>query len=108
MKLCCWRCVDGRERGQCFFVTAGRELAEMEGAAPIWFCKRGGCPLLLVAEGKKKIKGSGEVCEGCSGSWTTVERKKKEREGCLQETGQKSLFCANFELLFCQPLEHEN
>ena len=86
----------------------------MEGAAPIWFCKREGCPLLLVAEGKKKIKGSGarrrtvRVCVGLWGSWTTVERKK-EREGCLQKkTGQKSLFCANFELLSCQPLEHEN
>jgi len=25
VKICCWRCVDGRERGQCFFGTAGRE-----------------------------------------------------------------------------------
>jgi hypothetical protein len=87
----------------------------MEGAAPIWFCKREGCPLLLVAEGKKKIKGSGarrrafRVCVGLWGSWTTVERKKK-RKGRLfaGKTGQKSLFCANFELLFCQPFEHEN
>ena len=55
----------------------------MEGAAPIWFCKREGCPLLLVAEGKKKIKGSGarrrtvRVCVGLWGSWTTVEKKNK-------------------------------
>jgi hypothetical protein len=86
----------------------------MEGAAPIWFCKRGGCPLLLVAEGKKKIKGSGarrravRVCVGLWGSWTTVERKKKKGKAVCRKTGQKSLFCANFELLFCQPFEHEN
>ena len=87
----------------------------MEGAAPVWFCKRGGCPLLLVAEGKKKIKGRGEVCEGCSGvcgsvggGWTTVERKKKRGKAVCRKTGQKSLFCANFELPFCQPFEHEN
>ena len=86
----------------------------MEGAAPIWFCKREGCPLLLVAEGKKKIKGSGarrravRVCVGLWGSWTTVERKKRKGRLFAGKTGQKSLFCANFELLFCQPFEHEN
>ena len=73
----------------------------MEGAAPIWFCKRERCPLLLVAEGEKKIKGSGarirtvRVCVGLWGSWTTVERKKeKEREGCLQENrAEKLILC---------------
>jgi hypothetical protein len=74
----------------------------MEGAAPIWFCKRGGCPLLLVAEGKKKIKGRGEVCEGCSGVCGSVggldyggeKKKRKEREGCLQENrAEKLILC---------------
>jgi hypothetical protein len=45
--------------------------------------------LLLAAEGKKKIKGRGEVCEGCSGVCGSVGgldyggEKKKKREGCL-------------------------
>ena len=82
----------------------------MEGAAPIWFCKREGCPLLLVAEGKKKIKGSGarrravRVCVGLWGSWTTVERKK-EREGCLQEKpGRKAYFVPTLSSSFANPL----
>ena len=88
----------------------------MEGAAPIWFCKREGCPLLLVAEEKKKIKGSGarrravRVCVGLWGGAGLRWREKKKRKGRLfaGKTGQKSLFCANFELPFFQPLEHEN
>jgi hypothetical protein len=87
----------------------------MEGAAPIWFCKREGCPLLLVAEEKKKIKGSGarrRAVRVCMGLWEELDYggEKKKRKGRLfaGKTGQKSLFCANFELPFFQPLEHEN
>jgi len=57
---------------------------------------------LLVAEGKKKIKGRGEVCEGCSGVCGSVrgldyggeKKKRKEREGCLQENrAEKLILC---------------
>ena len=74
----------------------------MEGAAPIWFCKREGCPLLLVAEGKKKIKGSGarrRAVRVCVGLWGGLDyggekKKRKEREGCLQENrAEKLLLC---------------
>jgi hypothetical protein len=66
---------------------------------------------LLVAEGKKKIKGRGEVCEGCSGVCGSVggldyggEKKKKEGRLFVGKPGRKSLFCANFELSFANRL----
>jgi len=85
----------------------------MEGAAPIWFCKREGCPLLLVAEEKKKIKGSGarrRAVRVCVGLWGGAglrwrEKKKKEREGCLQEKpGRKAYFVPTLSSPFSNPL----
>ena len=73
--------------------------------------------MLRVAEGKKKIKGRGGRCVravrvcvsggGCRGGSSGLG-KETGNEGWLQETGQESLFSANFELSFRQPLEHEN
>jgi len=70
------------------------------------FAREGGCPLWRVAEGKKKIKGRGEVCEGCSGVWVCggMQRrlsggvwrprwreKKKKGKAVFRKTGQEKL-----------------
>ena len=74
----------------------------MEGAAPIWFCKREGCPLLLVAEEKKKIKGSGarrravRVCVGLWGGAGLRWREKKKKKGkvvCRKNRAEKLILC---------------
>ena len=54
--------------------AAGREREERERAAPVWLCKRGSCPLLLAAEGKKKIKSPG----GGGWSWRPALEVKEE------------------------------
>jgi hypothetical protein len=70
---------------------------------------------LLAAEGKKKIKGKGEVCEGCSGvcvcggldygRLSLVEGEEAgKRKLVAGKPGWKSLFCANFELPVANPL----
>jgi len=72
----------------------------MEGAAPIWFCKREGCPLLLVAEEKKKIKGSGarrRAVRVCMGLWEELdyggEKKKKGKAVCRKNRAEKLILC---------------
>ena len=60
----------------------------------------------LLADGWDVVsrgKDSGEVS---GGGWRPRWREKKKRRGkaVCRKTGQKSLFCANFELSLCQPL----
>jgi hypothetical protein len=73
------------------------------------FAREGVVPCCWLLRGRRKSRG-GERCVravrvcGSVGGWTTV-KKKKGREGCLQENRVgKSLFCANFELSFANPL----
>ena len=73
------------------------------------FAREGVVPCCGLLRGRRKSRGGGEVCEGCSGVWVCggldYGEKKKGREGCLQENRVgKSLFCANFELSFANPL----
>jgi len=66
---------------------------------------------LLVAEGKKKIKGRGEVCEGCSGVCGSVggldyggEKKKKEGRLFARKPGRKAYFVPTLSSPFANPL----
>ena len=74
------------------------------------FAREGGVPCCWLLRGRRKSRG-GERCvrvvRVCVGLWGGLDyggEKKKTGKAVCRKTGQKSLFCANFELSLCQPL----